>query len=99
MPVGTTVCSLLFDSCARYARIIRLLESEHSAKVLTAFVGDPSITEQGSEVKGGTDADIHDRDVEWLEEADGGWKERHDPIPFCTCFYASVSILYFIKCY
>ena len=50
-----------------YARLIEKLESY--GKILTAFVGDKNLTAKGSEVEGG-DRAIHDRDVEWLEEAD-----------------------------
>ncbi len=54
-----------------YAKIIERLKNKHGCKVLTAFVGDPNLTQMGSEVEGGTDFTIHDRDMRWLEEADG----------------------------
>ena len=46
------------------------LQDRHGCEVLTAFVADKSLTALGSEVEGG-DRAIHDRDLDWLREADG----------------------------
>ncbi len=61
---------------ALYGRLVEALQKDLGFKVLTAFVADPAITETGSELEGG-DAAIHDRDVQWLEEADGEKKLKY----------------------
>ena len=59
------------DDVPLYGRLVSKLKSYGT--VLTAFVADPAITATGSEHEGG-DAAIHDRDVEWLEEAKCAWE-------------------------
>ena len=61
-----------------YGRLISRLKE--SGPVLTEFVGDPSITEKGSEQI--TEKEIHDRDLELLEKADGA------RLPTYVCSYS-----------
>ena len=55
------------DDVPLYGRLVTKLNE--FGRVLTAFVADPAIMVTGSEHEGG-DRAIHDRDVQWLEEAD-----------------------------
>ncbi len=68
-----------------YGRLVSSLQETHGCRVLTPFVGDPAITPLGSEVEGG-DRVIHDRDLQWLREADGECSLRH-----CCCLYCFVA--------
>ncbi len=50
---------------AIYLQIIQLLRAHGT--VLTEHFGDPNLTAAGESL---TDRDIHDRDIEWLRQAD-----------------------------